>query len=151
MPLKHASLVNLEQAPERGRDPRDARSRRRRPWPWSRSAAASGCTGSRSSTSAPTDPLPGPAVLDHVGLMARALGAWFVVRRGQTLEASAQAARSALPEIERVVRLVGELLRAASREPQRARTHLEKAARTLDSIALLTSGLADTERPSAKR
>jgi hypothetical protein len=92
-----------------------------------------------------TDPLPGPAVLSHLGLMARALGAWFVVRRGQSLETSAQAARSALPEIERVVRLVAELLRAASREPERARTHLEKAARTLDSIALLTSGLADKE------
>jgi len=93
-----------------------------------------------------TDPLPGPATLDHVSLMARALGAWFVVRRGQTLEAAAQQTRSALPEIERVVRLVGELLRAAAREPQRARTHLEKAARTLDSIALLTAGLAENER-----
>jgi hypothetical protein len=38
-----------------------------------------------------SDPLPGPATLDHVSLMARALGAWFVVRRGQTLEAKALA------------------------------------------------------------
>jgi hypothetical protein len=98
-----------------------------------------------------SDPLPGPSQLDHLSLMARALGAWFVVRRGQTLEAGAQAARGALPEIERVVRLVGELLRAAAREPQRARTHLEKAARTLDSIAILTSGLADTEQAFKKR
>jgi hypothetical protein len=97
------------------------------------------------------DPLPGPAALDHVGLMARALGAWFVVRRGQTLEASALATRGALPEIERVVRAVAELLRAASREPQRARQHLDKAARTLDSIALLTSGLAETEQAFRKR
>jgi hypothetical protein len=97
------------------------------------------------------DPLPGPAVLAHIGLMARALGAWFVVRRGQTLEESAQVARRALPEIEKVVRLVSELLRAAAREPQRARTHLEKAARTLDSIALLTSGLAEPERPLRRR
>jgi len=97
------------------------------------------------------DPLPGPALLAHVGLMARALGAWFVVRRGQSLEQNAQAARQALPEIEQVVRLVSELLRAAAREPQRARTHLEKAARTLDSIAILTSGLADPAEPFKKR
>jgi signal transduction histidine kinase len=83
--------------------------------------------------------------------MARALGAWFVVRRGQTLEAAAQETRHAAPEIERVVRLVGELLRAAAREPERARIHLEKAARTLDSIALLTSGLARAEQAFKKR
>ena len=98
-----------------------------------------------------SDPLPGPATLDHVSLMARALGAWFVVRRGQTLESKLQAARGALPEIERVVRLVSELLRAAAREPQRARSHLEKASRTLDSIAILTSGLAETEQTFKKR
>ena len=99
----------------------------------------------------PEDPVPGPAVLAHIGLMARALGAWFVVRRGQALEQSAQAARRALPEIEQVVRLVSELLRAAAREPQRARTHLEKAARTLDSVALLTAGLAEPVDPFQKR
>ena len=99
----------------------------------------------------PEDPLPGPALLAHVGLMARALGAWFVVRRGQSLEENAQAARRALPEIEQVVRLVSELLRAAAREPQRARTHLEKAARTLDTIAILTSGLAEPTEPFRKR
>jgi hypothetical protein len=98
-----------------------------------------------------SDPLPGPAMLDHLSLMARALGAWFVVRRGQTLEAAAQKTRSALPEIERVVRLVGELLRAAAREPQRARQHLERAARTLDSIAILTSGLAESEKAFKSR
>jgi len=98
-----------------------------------------------------SDPLPGPALLDHVSLMARALGAWFVVRRGQTLEARTQATYGALPEIERVVRQVSELLRAAAREPQRARSHLEKAARTLDSIAILTSELAETDPAFKKR
>lgn len=96
------------------------------------------------------DPLPGPAALAHLGLMARAFGGWFVVRRGQTLEGSAQAAQRALPEIERVVRLVAQLLRAASREPERAKAHLEKAARTLDSVALLTAGLANAETPFRK-
>jgi signal recognition particle receptor subunit beta len=99
----------------------------------------------------PEDPLPGPTLLAHVGLMARALGAWFVVRRGQSLEEGAMAARRALPEIEQVVRLVSELLRAAAREPQRARTHLEKAARTLDGIAILTSGLAEPAELFKKR
>ena len=93
----------------------------------------------------PTDPLPAPASLGHLSLMSRALGAWFVVRRGQTHEAGGQAAHGALPEIERVMRLVSELLRAAAREPQKAAQHLDKAARTLDSIALLTSGLAVAE------
>ena len=93
----------------------------------------------------PTDPLPAPASLGHLSLMSRALGAWFVVRRGQTQEASGHAAHGALPEIERVMRLVSELLRAAAREPQKAALHLDKAARTLDSIALLTSGLAMSE------
>jgi hypothetical protein len=40
---------------------------------------------------------------------------------------------------------VGELLRAAAPEPQKAALHLDKAARTVDSIALLTSGLAVSE------
>ena len=101
-----------------------------------------------------SDPLPGPDILDHLSLMARALGAWFVVRRGQALEAAAKVREeqtsTALPEIERVVRLVGELLRAAAREPQRARTHLEKAARTLDSIAILASGLAASGRAASE-
>jgi hypothetical protein len=89
-----------------------------------------------------TDPLPAPTSLGHVSLMARALGAWFVVRHTQTLEAGAQTARGALPEIERVMRLVSELLRAAAREPQKASQHLQKAARTLDTIALVTAGLS---------
>jgi hypothetical protein len=97
----------------------------------------------------PTDPLPAPASLGHLSLMSRALGAWFVVRRGQTQEAGTPAPHSALPEIERVMRLVAELLRAAAREPQKAAQHLDKASRTLDSIALLTSGLSATE-PAAK-
>jgi signal recognition particle receptor subunit beta len=100
---------------------------------------------------APSDPLPGPAALDHVGLMARALAAWFVVRRGQMVEANAQAARHALPEIEQVVRMASELLRAASREPQRARAHLEKAARTLENVAKLTAGIAESEELFRKR
>jgi hypothetical protein len=83
--------------------------------------------------------------------MSRALGAWFVVRRGQTQEAGSgtQAPHGALPEIERVMRLVAELLRAAAREPQKAAQHLDKASRTLDSIALLTSGLSASEPTKA--
>ena len=65
----------------------------------------------------PTDPLPAPASLGHLSLMSRALGAWFVVRRGQTQEAGGQAAHGALPEIERVMRLVE---RAAARGRARA-------------------------------
>jgi signal recognition particle receptor subunit beta len=93
----------------------------------------------------PTDPLPPPSSLGHLSLMSRALGAWFVVRRGQTQDAAAPAPHGALPEIERVMRLVAELLRAAAREPQKAAQHLDKASRTLDSIALLTSGLSASE------
>jgi len=150
VPLKHPSLVNPEQVPEvadflQQLDPE---------------AAAAAVVPIRSGFGlhglgffyfGATDPLPGPATLAHVSLMARALGAWFVVRRGQTLEASAQETRQAAPEIERVVRLVGELLRAAAREPERARLHLEKAARTLDSIAILASGLARAEQAFKKR
>ncbi len=150
VPMKHVSLVNLAEAPQLAEvvaslDP-----------PATAVAAVPnrsgyGLHGIEFFYLGATDPLPGPTVLGHLGLMARALGAWFVVRRGQSLETSAQAARGALPEIERVVRLVAELLRAASREPERARTHLEKAARTLDSIAILTSGLAETEGAFKKR
>lgn len=150
VPLRHATLVELEQAPEVA-GILDALEP---------PAAALGVVPIRSGFGlhglgmfyfGVSDPQPGPSVLDHVMLMARALGAWFVVRRGQTLEAASQETRSAMPEIERVVRLVGDLLRAAAREPQRARTHLEKAARTLDSIAALASGLAGGARPVKKR
>jgi signal recognition particle receptor subunit beta len=150
VPLKHASLVDLEQLGEVAAILK----------PLDPPAAALAVVPIRSGFGLhglahfyfrASDPLPGPRLLDHVTLMARALGAWFVVRRAQTLEAKVQSARGALPEIERVVRLVSELLRAAAREPQRARSHLEKAARTLDSIAILTSGLADTDLPFKKR
>ena len=152
MPLKHASLVDLEQVAGGGRDRSSRSTRRRRPLAVVPIRSGFGLHGLALFYFGATDPLPGPAMLDHLGLMARALGAWFVVRRGQTLGGERAGARSgALPEIERVVRLVGELLRAASREPERARTHLEKAARTLDSIALLTSGLAETEPGFRKR
>jgi hypothetical protein len=43
------------------------------------------------------------------------------------------------------------LLRAASREPERAEARLEKAARTLDSVALLTAGLVSPEMPFRRR
>jgi hypothetical protein len=150
VPLKNPSLVNLDQAAEVAEivgalDPKP-------------SALAVvpirsgfGLHGIALFYFGETDPLPAPATLHHVSLMARALGAWFVVRRGQTLETAVRETRSLAPEIERVVRLVGELLRAAAREPERARTHLEKAARTLDSIATLTSGLAAAERMFNKR
>jgi len=150
VPLKHPSLVDIEQVSEVAGllEPLDP--------PASAVAVVPirsgfGLHGLAFFYFGATDPLPGPAMLDHVSLMARALGAWFVVRRGQTLEAKAQETRGALPEIERVVRLVGELLRAAAREPERARTHLERAARTLDSIAILASGLAEPEQAFKKR
>jgi signal recognition particle receptor subunit beta len=144
VPLKHASLLSLAQVPELAEIVASLEP----------PAAAVAVVPIRSGFGlhglalfylGSMDPLPAQVVLAHLGLMARALGAWFVVRRGQSLETAAQAARGALPEIERVVRLVAELLRATSREPERARTHLEKAARTLDSIAQLTSGLAEKE------
>lgn len=87
------------------------------------------------------DPLPSPAVLAHLGLMARALAAWFVVRRSRTLEAGRQAAQRALPEIEQVTRLASELVRAAAREPAKAKELLERAARTLDGISTLARQL----------
>ena len=87
------------------------------------------------------DPLPSPTTLAHIGLMARALAAWFVVRRGRSLETSAEAARRALPEIERVAKLAGDLVRAAARQPEMAKAHLERAARTLDGVATLARGL----------
>ncbi len=150
VPLKHPSLVDLEQVSEVAEilQPLDPPAAAVAVVPI---RSGFGLHGLAQFYFGASDPLPGPTALDHLGLMARALGAWFVVRRGQTLEASAQTARSALPEIEKVVRLVGELLRAAAREPQRARTHLEKAARTLDSIALLASGLAEPEQAFRKR
>jgi signal recognition particle receptor subunit beta len=150
VPLKHPSLVNPEQVPEvtgyLGELAPEATAAAVVPI-----RSGFGLHGLAFFYFGPTDPLPAAATLDHVSLMARALGAWFVVRRGQTLEAAAQETRHAAPEIERVVRLVGELLRAAAREPERARQHLERAARTLDSIAILTSGLARAEQAFKKR
>ena len=144
VPLKAPSLVSPDQAPEvaailQSLDPQPvgarggARSQRIRP------------ARHRALLLRPDRPAPGPREARTLSLMSRALGAWFVVRRGQTLEAGGRAAHGALPEIERVMRLVRELLRAAAREPQKAALHLDKAARTLDSIALLTSGLAMSE------
>ena len=143
--------MNPEQAPEVTGISAAARPRSRRRRPSCPIRSGFGLHGIALFYFGETDPLPAPTTLDHVSLMARALGAWFVVRRGQTLEAAARETRSMAPEIERVVRLVGELLRAAAREPERARTHLEKAARTLDSIAILTSGLAQADRAFKKR
>jgi hypothetical protein len=150
VPLRHAALVKLAEVPEIAGilEPLDPEAVGLAVAPI---RSGFGLHGLALFYLGTTDPLPGPAALDHVGLMARALGAWFVVRRGQSLEANAQATRGALPEIERVVRLTAELLRAASREPERAREHLDKAARTLDSIALLTSGLADAEQVFKQR
>ena len=96
------------------------------------------------------DPLPSPATLAHMGLMARALAAWFVVRRGRSLETSAEAARRALPEIERVAKLAGDLVRAAARQPDMAKAHLERAGRTLDGVATLARGLQVPADPGKK-
>lgn len=96
------------------------------------------------------DPLPSPTTLTHIGLMARALAAWFVVRRGRSLETSGEAARRALPEIERVAKLAGDLVRAAARQPEMAKAHLERAGRTLDGVATLTRGL-QVPAPSGKK
>ena len=97
-----------------------------------------------------TDPLPSPAALAHIGLMARALAAWFVVHRGRSIESSAEAARRALPEIERVARLASDLVRAAAKDPQRAREHLERAARTLDGVSVITNQMQVSARPRKK-
>ena len=141
VPLKNPSIVSLEQAPDvapivKAVDP-DVAALLVVPV-----RSGFGLHGLAQFYFRATDPLPAPTALGHVSLMARALGAWFVVRHTQTLEAGAQTARDALPEIERVMRLVSELLRAAAREPQKASQHLQKAARTLDTIALLTAGLS---------
>lgn len=97
------------------------------------------------------DPLPSPTALTHIGLMARALAAWFLVRRGRSIEASADAARRALPEIERVAKLASDLVRAAARQPEMAKAHLERAARTLDGVATLAKGLQVSARPPGKK
>ena len=99
----------------------------------------------------PTEPLPSPAVLGQIGLMTRALAAWFVVHRGQSVEASAEAARQALPELERVATLASQLVRAALKDPERARGHLEQAARTLEGVAWLTAALQSGEATTRKR
>jgi hypothetical protein len=96
------------------------------------------------------DPLPSAAALTHIGLMARALAAWFVVRRGRAIESSAEAARRALPEIERVARLASDLVRAAAKDPQRAREHLERAARTLDGVSVLANRMQVPAPPGKK-
>ncbi len=95
------------------------------------------------------DPLPSPAVLGHIGLMARALAAWFVVQRGRSLEASAEAVRHALPEIEQVTKLASDLVRAAAREPAKAGQLLERAARTLEGVSVLASSL-QVQSPARK-
>jgi len=150
VPLKHATLARLAEAPEIARilEPLQPEAVGLAVVPI---RSGFGLHGLALFYLGETDPLPGPTALAQVGLMARALGAWFVVRRGQSLEQGAKTTHGALPEIERVVRLTAELLRAASREPERAREHLGKAARTLDSIALLTSGLAEGNKAFRKR
>jgi hypothetical protein len=96
-------------------------------------------------------PLPSATALTHIGLMARALAAWFPVRRGRSLEGSAVAARRALPEIERVAKLASDLVRAAARQPEMAKAHLERAARTLDGVATLAGGLQVPADPPRKK
>jgi signal recognition particle receptor subunit beta len=93
------------------------------------------------------DPLPSPTVLDHVGLMARALAAWFVVQRSRSFEESAEAARRALPEVEQVTKLASDLVRAAAREPAKARELLERTARTLEGVSVLVNKLQVPTRP----
>jgi len=99
----------------------------------------------------PTDPLPSPAVLGQIGLMTRALAAWFVVHRGRSVEASAEAARQTLPELERVVSLAAQLVRAALKDPEMARAHLDQAARTLEGVAWLSAALQSGDPTARKR
>ena len=90
----------------------------------------------------PTETLPPPPLLQHFGLLARALASWFVLKRGQSLSSTASAVRRAMPEIEAAVRSAADLVRAANREPLAARALLEQTAGMLDGIAKLANGLA---------
>jgi signal recognition particle receptor subunit beta len=88
------------------------------------------------------DPLPSPAVLAHLGNMARVLAAWFSVRRAGAVGASAGALRRTLPQIESAARAALVLVNEAVRNPSVAGPSLEKVARTLDAMATLTGELA---------
>jgi hypothetical protein len=90
---------------------------------------------------APTDPLPPPPLLTHLGLLARALASWFVLRRGLSLTSSAAATVRALHEIEAVVDAASQLVRTANRQPERAGGFLEQAAGALDGVAKLARSL----------
>jgi len=90
-----------------------------------------------------TDPLPSPAVLEHLGHMGRVLAAWFSVRRAVSMRSATESVRRTLPQIERAVRSAGELIRQAARNPAVAASALEKAGRTLDGVAKLSAELLE--------
>jgi signal recognition particle receptor subunit beta len=96
-----------------------------------------------------TDPLPSPAVLAHLGNMARVLAAWFSVRRAAAVSASAGAARRMLPQIESAARAALVLVNEAVRDPSVARPSLEKVAHTLDAMVALAGELAGGPGPKA--
>jgi signal recognition particle receptor subunit beta len=96
-----------------------------------------------------TDPLPSPAVLAHVGNMARVLAAWFSVRRAAAVGARAGELRRTLPQIESAARAALVLVNEAIRNPRVAGSSLEKVARTLDAMATLTGELAGNPSPKA--
>jgi len=97
------------------------------------------------------DPLPSPAILEHLGHMGRVLAAWFSVRRAVSMRASTESVRRTLPQIERAARSAGELVRQAARNPVVAAGALEKAERTLDGVATLTAELLGSAGPPAAK
>ncbi len=98
-----------------------------------------------------TDPLPSPAVLAHLGNMARVLAAWFSVRRAAAVSASAGAARRTLPQIESAARAALVLVNEAVRNPDAAGPSLERVARTLEGMVAITGRLAGGGAAKATR
>jgi hypothetical protein len=98
-----------------------------------------------------TDPLPSPAVLAHLGNMARVLAAWFSVRRAAAVSASAGAARRTLPQIESAARAALVLVSQAAQNPDSAGPALERVARTLEGMVAITGRLAEGGATKAAR
>jgi hypothetical protein len=74
-----------------------------------------------------TDPLPSPAVLEHLRGLGRMLAAWFSVHRALTLGVSTGVAQHLLPEVQRAAQLSLDLVRMAVHDPEGAPAALERA------------------------
>jgi len=144
VPMKAPSLVEMEKHGEAGKGADPPRERPLKAVAVVPVRSALGLHGLALLYYDQSDPLPSPAVLEHLGHMGRVLAAWFSVRRAVSMRASSEAIKRTLPQIERAAKSAGELVKQAARNPIVAAAALEKALRTIDGVAKLSGELLET-------